>query len=88
MLPNTEIKQLFDNLMPGYKTKRKTDDYHKEICNAISIAHQEWIDAQCFFDNVNDNDLIDYAIHKIDAAKSKYMYLMKLAKDSGIRVDV
>ena len=87
MLPNTEIKQLFD-FIPGFKTEAKTNDYHKEICCAISIAHQEWLDAQCFFDNVNDNDLIDYAIHKIDAAKSKYMYLLRLARESGIKVDV
>lgn len=87
MLPNAEIKQIID-LIPGFKTKTKPNDYHKEICYAISTAHQEWIDAQCFFDNVNDNDLIDYAIHKIDAAKSKYMYLLKLARESGIRVDI
>ncbi len=87
MLPNTEIKQLF-NFIPGFKTKRKTNDYHKEICNAISLAHQEWLDAQSFFENVDDSDLIDHAIHKIDAAKSKYIYLLRLARENGIRVEV
>ncbi|NLN48007.1 MAG: YaaL family protein [Clostridiales bacterium] len=87
LLPNAEIKQIID-LIPGFKTKRKTDDYREEICNAITLAHQEWLDAQSFFEIVSDSDLIDHAIHKIDAAKSKYIYLLRLARENGIRVDI
>lgn len=83
MLPNVEIKQLI-NLIPGFKVNIEKKDYEEEIFNAITVAHQEWEDAQSFFENVNDNDLIDHAIHKIEAAKSKYIYLLKLAKENGI----
>ncbi len=83
LIPNTEIKQLI-NLIPGFKIKTNTHNYHDDICNAVSIAHQEWMDAQNFFENVNDADLIDHAIHRIEAAKSKYIYLLKLAKENGI----
>ena len=84
MLPNVEIKQLI-NLIPGFKVREKTDNYREEICNAVTMAHQEWMDAQNFFENVIDADLVDHAIHKVEAAKSKYIYLLKLAKENGIR---
>lgn len=84
MLPNVEIKQLI-NLIPGFKVREKTDNYREEICNAVAMAHQEWMDAQNFFENVIDADLVDHAIHKVEAAKSKYIYLLKLAKENGIR---
>ena len=87
LLPNTEIKELF-NLIPGFKIKGKVNNYHEEIRNAITIAHQDWLDAQSFFENVIDSDLVDHAIHRIDAAKTKYVYLLKLAKENGIRVDI
>lgn len=87
MLPNTEIKELI-NLIPGFKIKCKVNNYHEEIRNAITIAHQDWLDAQSFFENVIDSDLVDHAIHRIDAAKTKYVYLLKLAKENGIRVDI
>ncbi len=87
MLPNTEIKELI-NLIPGFKIKGKVNNYHEEIRNAVNIAHQDWLDAQSFFENVIDSDLVDHAIHRIDAAKTKYVYLLKLAKENGIRVDI
>ena len=87
LLPNTEIKELI-NLIPGFKIKGKVNNYHEEIRNAVNIAHQDWLDAQSFFENVIDSDLVDHAIHRIDAAKAKYVYLLKLAKENGIRVDI
>ena len=87
MIPNTEIKELV-NLIPGFKIKKKVNNYHEEICNAITVAHQDWLDAQSFFENVIDSDLVDHAIHRIDAAKTKYVYLLKLAKENGIRVEI
>ncbi|HHU63678.1 MAG TPA: YaaL family protein [Clostridiales bacterium] len=47
-------------------------------------AKKDWMAAQNFFENVTDPDLIDYAIYDIEAAKRKYMYLLKQAKLNGI----
>ncbi len=86
MLPNVEIKQLF-RYIPCFKMKEK-DDEHQEFFNTIAIAHQEWIDAENFFENVVELELVDHAIYKIEAAKSKYIYLLKLAKENGISVNM
>ena len=87
LLPNVEIKQLI-NLIPGFKIKDKSNDYHNEIRNAVTIAHQEWLDSISFFENVVDVDLVDHAIHRVEAAKSKYVYLLKLARENGIIKEV
>lgn len=87
MIPNIEMKKLMD-LILNVKIKEDVNNYHEEICNAVAIAHQEWIDAQNFFENVVDIDLIDHAIYKIEAAKTKYTYLLKLARENGINVNV
>ncbi len=87
LIPNTEIKQLI-NLIPGFKIKDKSENYRDEICHAVYAAHQEWLDAISFFENVVDVDLVDHAIHRIEAAKSKYIYLLKLARENGIVKEV
>ena len=33
-----------------------------------------------FFNNVNDPDLVDYAIYDVEAARRKYQYLLKKAR--------
>ena len=85
MVPNIEIKRLV-NFVSGFSTKKNEVNYHEEICRAISEAHREWVDAQNFFENVIDTELVDHAIYKIEAAKTKYIYLLKLAKKNGIEV--
>lgn len=60
----------------------------EELLKTIIIAKQEMIDAQSFFDNVTAPELVDHAIYKMEAAKSRYIYLLKLAKDKGLRVSI
>ncbi|SCY62218.1 YaaL family protein [Alkaliphilus peptidifermentans] len=63
----------------------KTED--EDFIQIIYKAHEEWKSAEAFFDNVSDPDLIDHAIYKVEAAKSRYTYLIKKAKEEGIRVN-
>jgi len=83
---NLEVKQ-FVNFIPGLSRKKKKDN-HEEFFAAIAKARQEWYDAQNYFENVVEDDLIDHAIYKIEAAKSKYVYMLKHAKQCGIKVDL
>ncbi|WP_078811038.1 DUF2508 family protein [Selenihalanaerobacter shriftii] len=46
------------------------------------MARQEWLEARQYFERVNDPDLIDYAIYSLEAAESKYNYLLKEARRS------
>ena len=84
LLPNLEAKQLF-RFMPGFKAKQKDNEY-LEFCSVVAMAHQEWMDAQNFFENVAEAELVDHAIYKMEAAKSKYTYLLKVARENGINI--
>ena len=81
-------KQLSDvigyvlNNLQGIREK----DENEELINIVFRAKQEMLDAQNYFDNVTDTELVDHAIYKMEAAKSQYIYLLKLAKDKGLSV--
>ncbi|BBB90850.1 MAG TPA: YaaL family protein [Methylomusa anaerophila] len=55
------------------------------ILEQLDSARQEWINAQNYYDNVLDKDLIDHAAYLLKAAERKYIYLLKVAKEKGIR---
>lgn len=55
-----------------------------DLIDEIRIAHQEWINSKRYFESVTDPDLIDHAIYVEEAARKKYEYLLKKAKNAGI----
>jgi len=63
-------------------------DEEEEFLRTIHIARQEMLDAQSYFDNVTAPELIDHAIYKMEATKAQYVYLLRLAKDKGLRVSI
>jgi 2-methylaconitate cis-trans-isomerase PrpF len=75
------IGSVFNNLQ-GIGEK----DENQELLNIVSRAKQEMLDAENYFDNVTDTELVDHAIYKMEAAKSRYTYLLKLVKDKGLSV--
>lgn len=80
---STVINYLFANLQ-GTVVK----DEDEVFLNTISIAKQEMLDAQCYFDSVTAPELIDHAIYRMEAAKAQYVYLLKLAKDRELKVRI
>ena len=56
-----------------------------EFLELIREARDEWYQAQNYFENVSEPDLVDYAIFKAEAAKRRYMYLLKQARIYGIK---
>ncbi len=56
-----------------------------EFMDLVTEAKNEWLEAQNYFENVSEPDLVDYAIYRLEAAKIRYMYLIKQARISGIR---
>ncbi len=83
-------KQLSD--MIGFVLNSMQNTGHKdenqEFLNTIFKAKQELLDAQNYFDSVTAPELVDHAIYKMEAAKSHYTYLIKQAKDRGLRVNI
>jgi hypothetical protein len=53
----------------------------------LERAQQEWKYARLYFDSVTDPDLIDHAIYNLEASEKKYTYLLKQAREIGIRGD-
>ncbi len=46
----------------------------------VHQALRAWQDAQKYFDAVSDPDLVDVAIYDIEAARRRYMYMLKCIK--------
>lgn len=65
-----------------------TDRESREMLECVQKAMTEWCEAEQFFENVSEPELVDYAIFRIEACKKRYTYLLKKAKDMGIRVDL
>ena len=60
----------------------ETED--EKLISSIKAAHSDWQRAESMFHEVNDPDLIDHAIYDVMAAKTKYIYLLKTAKNKGL----
>ncbi|MDF2892050.1 MAG: hypothetical protein K0R80_2417 [Clostridia bacterium] len=71
-----------------YGIKNSEEQALDEFFLSLHRAQQEMYDAENFFNNVVDPELVDHAIYKMEAAKTKYVYLLKQAKDNGIRIEI
>ena len=56
------------------RTKRE------DISENIKDALRSWQDAQKYFNSVSDPDLVDVAIYDLEAARRRYMYMLKCVK--------
>ncbi len=63
---------------------KKELDEDEKFLNDLREAYLDLKSAESLFENVKDPDLIDYSIFRLEAAKSKYSYLIKKAKEKGI----
>ncbi len=52
-----------------------------EYTNDVKRAYAIWQAAQNYFDNVADPDLVDFAIYDMEAAKKRYVYMLKKARE-------
>ncbi|WP_251862133.1 YaaL family protein [Clostridium sp. Marseille-Q2269] len=59
----------------------------KLLLESIDNVISEIDNSRRLFENTNDPKLIDYAIYMEEALKSKYVYLLKQAKEKGIKVE-
>ncbi|MCD2346787.1 DUF2508 family protein [Clostridium guangxiense] len=71
--------------IPGKKSSLSVEQ--KKLLLAIEEARHEWKQCSEYFDVVSDPKLIDYAIYKEAAAKSRYIYLLMQAKKMDIKIN-
>lgn len=60
----------------------------KELANLVEVAEQarrDWLYAQYYYKTVTDPDLIEYATYLIKAYERRYIYLIKKARQEGIK---
>lgn len=58
------------------------------VIEALREARADWMQALREFDNVRDDEIIDYCIYKIKACQTKYEYFLREAKRRGITTAV
>lgn len=67
--------------------KASYNDDKKNILAAIEEAKRELQECRDYFELVDEPVLVDYAIYKEAAAKSRYAYLIEQAKKLDIKVN-
>ena len=72
------------------RTKRNIEkELEKEhIIKEIKKAKNDVETAEKFFQFVNEPELVDVAIYNLETKKSKYRYLINIAKQKGIRTSL
>lgn len=58
------------------------DAAQESYADEVKRAYSELKAAENYFDNVDDPDLIDFAIYGLEAAKKKYAYMLKKARQA------
>jgi acetoin utilization deacetylase AcuC-like enzyme len=66
---------------PYLEEKKIIKEHDKDLDEEIERARQQWIEAHNYFESVSDPELIDHASYLIQAAETKYMYLLNKAKE-------
>lgn len=57
---------------------------HAVLMDCLHSARQELRDADSLFNELSDGESVDYASYRLLAARAKYSYLIKLAKEKKI----
>lgn len=79
------LENQFNRLMENPDESQK----QKPLLDVVEDAKREWEDAHNLFEEATDPLLIEHAIHRLDAAEKKYMYLLSSAgKERIINHDV
>jgi len=60
----------------------------KDFFDLVEEARREWQTAKDYFNHVVDPGLVDHAIHAMEAAECKYIFLLKKARQAGYRLPV
>ncbi|RDY22404.1 DUF2508 family protein [Romboutsia maritimum] len=67
------------------KNKKNIEIENEKLIKEIKRAQLDVKTAECFFHMVTDPELVDVAIYELEAKKSKYRYLINVARNKGIK---
>jgi len=80
---NRKFSGIFDKLKSNLSLEYENQD--NEFLRVLKEAHADWKNAEIYFQNVTEPDLIDFAIYQMEAAKTKYIFLLKQAREMGLK---
>lgn len=83
-IPKRGFSQKFSLLYPPEQIVAGQNE--SDLLQCIHEAYTEWVSANTNFEQAVDPDMIDYFIYKIKACEVRYQYLLKEAKEKGIKV--
>jgi len=66
------------------KLRKAAGSEHEVLLQSIQSARKELHEADRLFNQLSDAEAVDYASYTLLAAKAKYSYLLKLAKEKHI----
>lgn len=69
----------------GTAAEVQQDNEVYELLANISLAKNDWVNACTNFEHVHEKEIVDYYIYKIRACQEKYEYLIKQAKEKGVK---
>jgi len=84
------ILKKFSALKLFFDEDGQREAYNESDClmKCLKQARQEWLTAVENFDQAENDDMIDYYIYKMKACQIRYNYLLKRAKELGLRNDL
>jgi len=85
-----KIKAFISKLAAKFLTDHDEENIKSpevELAEEVKNAHLDWIQSQKYFESVSDPDLVDHAIFMEEAARRKYLYLLKKAREHGISLE-
>ncbi|WP_434654951.1 DUF2508 family protein [Thermoanaerobacterium thermosaccharolyticum] len=68
-------------------TKEEKNNENDVLINEVQNTMRQLKDAEIYFQNVTDPDLIDQTIYNLESLRKKYTYLLKKAKENGVNFD-
>lgn len=78
------LERVKENWQPLLEEKGIIQEHEPDMKEYLSKARREWREAQTYFNNVSEPELVDHAAYLLRAAESKYMYLLKKYKEKQI----
>jgi len=82
---NKNICQFLNKIKSNFIPNEINEE--EKLLEQLNRALEEWHDAELYFQSVTEPELIDYAIYKMEASKTKYFYLLKQARKMGIKAE-
>ncbi len=62
-------------MQPAAALQREDRAYREQVQHAL----EDWKKATAYFESVSDPELVDYAVYGMEAAKKRYIYLLRNA---------